>query len=170
VHRGKVTRGRRTVGLADERGVALTEFVLITPILVLVLAGMLSFGLLFFYWLDANRLASETARWAVVDQNPYATDPDAPTLQAHVVKEVPNGMKDRVRVCIETPDAAPPVDPVQIGDRVRVRIELPHSFIPILGIGDVMIRASSTMRMERFADGSGPTAFTSDDDIGTCPS
>jgi hypothetical protein len=171
VHRGTVMRGRRHVGLADERGVALTEFVLITPILVLVLAGMLSFGLLFFYWLDANRLASETARWAVVDQNPYDTDPNpavnAPSLQDHVLEDVPNGMKDRLSVCIETPDSG--TGPVEIGDRVRVRIEMPHSFIPILNIGDVMIEASSTMRMERLANGLAPTAFTSDDDIVRAP-
>jgi hypothetical protein len=169
VHRGKVKRSRRAVGLADERGVALTEFVLVTPILVLVIAGMLSFGILFFYWLDANRLASETARWAVVDTNPFGVP-----LQQHIHDEVPAGMQDGLNVCIDFPvnqGTAPP-GAGRIGDPVRVRIEKPYSFVPILGIGDMTIRASSTMRIERFADGTGPTSYKvgppPGEDIGTC--
>jgi hypothetical protein len=173
VHRGKVKRSRRTVGLVDERGVALTEFVLVTPILVLVIAGILSFGLLFFYWLDANRLASETARWAVVDTNPFGVP-----LQEHVRTSVPAGMRDELSVCIDFPANNDPGNPGtgRIGDPVRVRIEKPYSFVPILGIGDMTIRASSTMRIERFANGIAPTAYRvgppsgspPGDDIGTC--
>ena len=158
---------RRAVGLADERGVALTEFVLITPILVLVLAGMLSFGLLFFYWLDANRLASETARWAVVDTNPFGVP-----LQEHVRSSVPAGMQDDLSVCIDFPpnEGSTPATSGGVGDPVRVRIEKPYSFIPILEIGDMTIHASSTMRIERFENGTGPTNYSSANDIGTCTS
>jgi len=154
VHRReRPKRDRRSVALADERGVALTEFALVTPILVLVIAGMLGFGLIFFYWLDANRLASETARWAVVDSNPFGKP-----LQQHILDEVPNGMKDGLSVCIDFP--ANPSDPtptqLDVGDAVRVRVQKTVSLIPLLGIGDVNVRASSTMRIERFANGVAP--------------
>src|SRR6187551_3047225 len=62
----------RRLNLRRDDGVAMTEFALILPIFMLVVAGVLAFGRAFFYWIDANHLANETARWAVVDRNPYA--------------------------------------------------------------------------------------------------
>ncbi len=49
----------------------MTEFALIIPVFLLVVAGLLGFGRVFFYWIETNHDASETARWAVVDRNPY---------------------------------------------------------------------------------------------------
>ena len=62
----------RRIDLRRDDGVAMTEFALILPVFVLIVAGLLAFGRVFFYWIEANHLASETARWAVVDRNPYA--------------------------------------------------------------------------------------------------
>ncbi len=49
----------------------MTEFALIVPVFLLIVVGMLVFGRLLFYWIETNHVASETARWAVVDRNPY---------------------------------------------------------------------------------------------------
>ena len=68
------------MNLKREDGVAMTEFALIVPIFLLIVAGLLSFGRVFFYWIEANHMASETARWAVVDRNPYGP---GKTLQQH---------------------------------------------------------------------------------------
>ena len=57
----------------------MTEFALILPIFMVIVAGLLGFGRVFFYWIEANHVANETARWAVVDRNPYAPT----TLQKH---------------------------------------------------------------------------------------
>ena len=59
----------------------MTEFALIVPVFLLIVAGMLGFGRALFYWIDANHLANETARWAVVDRNPFTPD-DAPAVRA----------------------------------------------------------------------------------------
>ena len=61
---------RRRTDLRREEGVAMTEFALIVPVFMLIVVGMLAFGRVFFYWIEANHLANETARWAVVDRNP----------------------------------------------------------------------------------------------------
>ena len=71
----------------------MAEFALVAPVFMLLVVGMLVFGRLFFYWIEANHLANETARWAVVDNNPYdqscelavdKTDtPGCQTLQQH---------------------------------------------------------------------------------------
>lgn len=45
----------------------MTEFALVAPVFMLIVVGMLLFGRAFFYWIEANHLANETARWAVVD-------------------------------------------------------------------------------------------------------
>ena len=50
----------------------MTEFALVAPVFMLIVVGMLLFGRAFFYWIETNHLASETARWAVVDRNPYS--------------------------------------------------------------------------------------------------
>ncbi len=58
----------KRIDLRRDDGVAMTEFALVLPVLVLIIAGILSFGRVFFYWIEANHLANETARWAVVDE------------------------------------------------------------------------------------------------------
>ncbi len=49
----------------------MTEFALIVPVFLVIVAGLLGFGRVFFYWIETNHEASEAARWAVVDRNPY---------------------------------------------------------------------------------------------------
>src|SRR5438067_9074985 len=54
----------------DERGVAVTEFALVLPLLLLLILGMIDFGKAINYWLDNTHLANEGARLAVVNNNP----------------------------------------------------------------------------------------------------
>ena len=61
----------------DEEGVALVEFALVLPMLVMLLFGMLEFGRAINYWLDANHLANEGVRFAVVNRNPCNPPPPA---------------------------------------------------------------------------------------------
>ena len=62
--------GNEATDLRRDDGVAMTEFALVVPVLLLLVAGMLGFGRVLFYWISANHLANETARWAVVDRAP----------------------------------------------------------------------------------------------------
>ena len=50
-----------------ERGQALVEFALIAPLFLLIVVGIIQFGIGLNYWLDLNRLANQGARWAVVN-------------------------------------------------------------------------------------------------------
>ena len=72
---GRRTQGWRIFNLrrrsaADERGVALVEFALVLPLILLLLFGMIDFGKAFNYWNDETHLANEAARYAVVNRNP----------------------------------------------------------------------------------------------------
>lgn len=153
---------RRVQVWRDERGVALIEFALILPIFVLIVAGILGFGRVFFYWIEANHQANEAARWAVVDRNPYAPT----TLQGHVAGSATTEFQSDVKVCIDFPPDKD-LNTVAAGDSVRVRVQKPFAFVPILGIGDITIAGSATMRVERIA-GSNPTSYDPADDIGVC--
>jgi Flp pilus assembly pilin Flp len=146
--------------LRSERGVAMVEFALIAPVLLLILAGMLGFGRVLFYWIDANHLANEAARWAVVDRNPYAPA----TLQEYIRDSGTQEFAGDVRVCIDFPNGGTP----QIGDPVRVRVQKPFSFVPIVNMFDVTVKASATQRIERLANGVSPASYAAGDVGGAC--
>jgi hypothetical protein len=160
----------RRVDLKREEGVAMTEFALIAPAFMLIVVGMLLFGRVFFYWIETNHLASETARWAAVDRNPYDTTApyDSPTLQrgARAGGQTLEFEND-TRVCIDFPEGAA----IDLGDPVRVKVQQQFT---IFGGWSLQIRGSSTMRIERLAglDALGddiPLTYTAGaDPAGTC--
>ena len=152
----------RRVNLKREDGVAMTEFALIVPVFLLIVAGLLAFGRVFFYWIEANHMASETARWAVVDRNPYSPK----TLQQHAAQESTVEFASDVKVCIDFPGKTQTT--ADLGDPVRVRIQKPFNFLPILGMGTITVRGTSTMRIERLSNNGDPGAYTDTQNIGTC--
>lgn len=153
----------------------MTEFALILPVFVVIIAGLLGFGRVMFYWISANHLANETARWAAVDQNP---DPAAYPNPATALQEYARDNGGTLeftdaRVCIRfvappLPDGGDP--PAAIGGPVEVIVAKPFSFVPILDIGTIMIRGSSTMRIERFAgnDRTAPANYQFGSPYGSC--
>jgi len=174
----------RRPNLRRDEGVAMTEFALIVPVFLVIVAGLLGFGRVFFYWIQTNHAATETARWAVVDRNPFR--PACPTgtpTGAAGCKTLQQQAKDSanaefastgIAVCIDYPDpltagAFQAEANVDVGEPVRVRVQRPFTLIPLLDVGTVMIRGSSTMRVERFGGaGTAPTTYTSGQNIGTC--
>lgn len=134
----------RSVKKAD--GVVLVEFALLLPILLLVLFGIMSFGLAFNYWIDETHLTREAARYAAVDYNP---GPDG-TLQASILGQADTAeLESGATVCIDYPQNADGSGSAgQVGDPVRATMTYDHTFIPFLGLGTVTIQAAATMRLE----------------------
>ena len=62
-----------------ESGQATTEFALILIPLLIVVAGIIYFGIGLNYWLDMNRVANQGARWASVDNWPAVCPRDTAT-------------------------------------------------------------------------------------------
>ena len=109
----------------------MVEFALIVPVFLLLVIGIISFGRVYFVWNDANHLANETARWAAVDQNPYAPVGATPpgtggrTLQQHVCD---NGFADAsIAITYQNPTLPPVGDylKVSIQKPIRLRVNLP---------------------------------------------
>ena len=131
----------RRLKFRREDGVAMTEFALILPIFMVIVAGLLGFGRVFFYWIQANHVANETARWAIVDRNPYAPT----TLQQHACEQ----LERRVQLGEHDGLHRRAQGHQNLGDPLKVTVAKPFTFVPILDIGKITIRASSTMRIER---------------------
>ena len=153
----------KRIDVRRSEGQAMAEFALIAPVFLLLVVGILVVGRLFFYWIEANHVANETVRWAVVDRNPYydTTACSAPTglapcqtLQQHARSTGTDEFENRAKVCIDFPSNAP-TDPVEVGDPVRVRVQVPASFFGFFDF-NVTVRGSATMRVERLA-GEDPT-------------
>ena len=164
----------------QEEGVALVEFALVAPLLLILLFGMLEFGRAFNYWIDATHLANEGARWAVVNKNPASSG----TLQNYIRQQAgtnelraggSTAVPDGIVVCISFPTDSDGTTG-QVGDPVEVKALVEYHWMPALGflmeqfggdgLGTTTVQSTSTMRIEaphtNYSAGSGGT--------GTCPS
>lgn len=158
-------RGR----LLDEQGVAITEFALVLPLLMLLLLGIIDFGKAFNYWLDETDIAHQGARWAAVDRNPGLAAGD--TLQEYLRKradttelELGSGVSTvgPLRVCVSFP-----LGTSNVGDPVEVRIQTTYQWLPFisseLGIFQTTLTGSATMRIEQ-----APTGYSEADNLTPC--
>jgi Flp pilus assembly protein TadG len=137
----------------SESGVALVEFTLVLPILLLLVLSILEFGKAFNYWIDQTHLANEGARWAAVDKNPGSP---TWTLQQYVrqqanTPELRNGgtasVPGALQVCISFPSGTS-----EVGDPVRVTVTTTYQWLPFLGdrlgVTQTAMSGSATMRLE----------------------
>jgi hypothetical protein len=141
-----------------ESGQAMVEFALILFPLLILVGGIIWFGIGLNYWLDMQRIANQGARWAAVNNWPpdcprgsAVGDCDGspnPTLQETLKNQVLTaGLKSAVTVEVCYPSTTK-----LAGDPVKVHLEAPFTFVPILGIGTITLAANATMRLEQTQD------------------
>ncbi len=158
-----------------EGGQALVEFALIMPLFLLIVMGIIQFGIAINYWLDMQRLANQGARWAVVNQWPADPDGGGPklgmsggcmtdptvacsqSLQLYLRQErVSGGMQPCVNITFPNTTSA-------IGDPVAVEFSTGVRFLkmPFVVLPGIKITAKATMRIEqkpgRYSSGLGGT-------------
>jgi Flp pilus assembly protein TadG len=158
----------RRVDVKREDGVAMAEFSLIAPVFLLLVVALLTFGRIFFYWIGANHTANETARWAVVDVNPYKTCAGSPTgavncqtLQQHAIFGVGTAeFQTDAEACITFPDGVK-----EVAKPLKVQVKKPFYVLPFLGIGNITIRGSATLRIETIRT---TPSYQVGDNIGSC--
>jgi Flp pilus assembly protein TadG len=139
-----------------EAGVAVIEFALVAPILLVLLIGMLEFGKAFNYWIDETHLASSGARWAVVNNWPgKGTTGLAQYIQQQAdTRELKTGgttsVPTRARVCITFPPVGHSTP--QTGDPVKVTVSVSYHWLPLIGdqlaVTSSTITGAATMRLE----------------------
>jgi Flp pilus assembly protein TadG len=141
----------RDRSLSGESGVAIVEFALVLPILMLLIVAIFDFGRALNYWADTTHLASEGARLAAVDRIPDG----GTSLQSWIREqadssELENGgsqsVPDELQVCVTS-------DGDEVGDPVEVSVTTTYHWITLLGIdAPTTITGKATMRRERVAD------------------
>jgi hypothetical protein len=141
-----------------ERGQALVEFALIAPLFLVIVVGIIQFGIGLNYWLDLNRITNQAGRFAVVDHGwktpttPFTWQKNAlpayclqpgHTLQDYIESEpVSGGLQPDAYVCFPTGNKA-------VGQPVEVWAAVDFTFLPILDLGTVTLKSKSTMRIEQ---------------------
>jgi len=128
-----------------ERGQAMVEFAIVAPLFIMLVAGIIQFGVVLNFWLDMQRIANQGARWAVVDAYPgcvrTSTPPCAQTLQDYLASQPVSG---GLTPCVD-------IDFVEtngVGKPVKVRLESSFTVVPIVGVGTINLGAEATMRQE----------------------
>jgi Flp pilus assembly protein TadG len=149
-----------------ESGQATTEFALILIPLLMLVGGIIYFGIGLNYWLDMNRVANQGARWAAVDYwSPQcaSTETACTASPAGCTAVLAAGSKARLQevlrcstdnpsttVAICFPDNAVPAD-AKRGDPVKVKLTSPYRFWFVRSVG-ITLTAVATMRLEQNPD------------------
>ena len=169
-----------------ERGVALIEFALVLPLVLLLLFGMIDFGKAFNYWNDETHLANEAARQAVVNKCPSCssgqkvndwirTEADSAELQHGGTQSISS---PGLRICIWFPDnhhkyTDPNVRDHDVGDPVQVIVHAQYNWLAYL-VGQGLplhsdLTGTATMRLEQPYKADGSDAFTTGPDTAPKP-
>ena len=148
---------------ADERGVALVEFALVLPLVLVLLLGMIDVGKAVNYWNDETHLANEAARWAAVNKNPGPQSSLNLSIKNQAdTNELANGgtgsiASPGVNVCIWFPNptghSATAATNHSVGDPVQVVVKAQYNWLAYL-VGRAVgaqstLTATSTMRLEQ---------------------
>jgi Flp pilus assembly protein TadG len=163
-------RAPRALGqlLHEQRGVAVVEFALILPLLLLIVAGIMDFGRAMNYKNAATQLANEAARYLSVNRDPVSGAP--PTcgsiktyLQTQADTPEFSTMLDDGTLTIAFPAGA------NVGDPVQVTVSTTFSLLPFTSahklplVPDFVVDPTidmtglATMRLEQAPDyGAGP--------------
>ena len=154
----RTQRRRRGLGRAlkkGERGVALVEFALVLPLLLLVLFGMIDFGQAFTMWTDETHLANSAARYAAVNKGPSGAKVDV-NVNAFETDIENDADTDELKDTIAVNVCLPPGSNGKIGAAIRVNVTGTHKFLKFLGNFvpqlssdlNVELTAHSVMRIE----------------------
>lgn len=114
---------RRAHARRDDRGAAAVELALILPILLVLVMGIVQFGLTFSQWLEMEHAAREGARWGSLG---YASS----VIKAKVREDAP-GLSPALT---DAQISVMPADPLSHpGESVTVQISYDSPIFPVIG-------------------------------------
>lgn len=135
--------------LRHQKGQALVEFALVTPLLLLLVFGIIEFGMLWKSQQVLTDAAREGARSAVIANDDVDTD----SVHSIIESALDRGGVSLATSTITLEPADPKASSVTTGTRVTVSIEHTYDFLVFdhlveWAAGDVTLRTSSIMRKE----------------------
>lgn len=152
----------RACDAGEEDGVALVEFALVVPILLVIMVAMLDFGKALNYWIDESQLSSAGARLAAVNNWPGKTSTDGALALATYIRgqadtsELRNGGSSatKAQVCIVFPTNPTTGTSGRVADPVTVTVATTYRWLSLLSSrfgglpATTAVKSASTMRLE----------------------
>jgi hypothetical protein len=142
-----------------EAGQALVEFALIVPLFIMIVVGIIQFGVALNFWFDLQRLANQGARSAAVNCGAGSNQCGGSTLENYLELRKAGNPDGQVLSKGNDPDAevcyVPPTDPQppgwtpSAGDAVRVMLIERYRLQAIVGLAKIDLTAKATMRLEQ---------------------
>jgi Flp pilus assembly protein TadG len=143
---------------SSRSGQALTEFALVFPILMLLLAGIIQFGLVFWAQNTLTQIARDTGRWAATQQecntanatNAVVATANGVAASSSLLGYTANSWTSPTNVVVSWTSPSGPCPPTSNQQVSFVTITLHHqvpvffSFIPVSG----NLTSSAEFRME----------------------
>jgi hypothetical protein len=155
------------VGRRSETGQATVEFALILLPLLILVAGIVYFGIGLNYWLSMNKVANQGARWAAVNSWPpvcprstasgYSCAVSNATCAQINSSSPPKARLQDVLRCQSPNNAASTIcfpglgksqSTAVRGDPVKIKLTSPYKFF-FMSKFSVMLTATATMRLEQ---------------------
>ncbi len=134
---------------ARESGQAVVEFVLVLPFMLLLLFGIVDFGLAINYSSDLNHVAAQGARQAAVNSDP------AFNVATYVKEAAEPSIGDDVAVSVCLPPGPGGIASGQPGAPVTIKATYSHKLLHLLpGKADMLdldLSGRATMRLEAAA-------------------
>ena len=121
-------RAKGSSDLEENRGQSLVEFVLLLPVLLIILAGLLDLGRLYFAYVAVTDAAAEGAAYAALFFPPTESTncpPDSDICRA--AREASAGLVqlDQAEITVDCPTCPDPAS----GDAVTVRVVYPFTLV-----------------------------------------
>jgi Flp pilus assembly protein TadG len=185
--RSRIGRGRADGGAvgkprcrmrARQDGQALVEFALIAPLLLMLVFGIIYFGIGLNYWLDMNRVTNQGARQAAVNHWPTQcprgetscnTSTSATPCNTVMATNSKARLQDVLRCQTRNNATATLCFPgktnttATIGDPVKVKLTAPFTFF-FMNKLSITLTGTATMRLEQV-----PTLFQASAGGPVCP-
>lgn len=141
----------------------MVEFALILPAFLLLVVGIIQFGIGLSYWLDLTHTANQGARYATVNLAPVcagsATTPcSGNTFNAFLKNELTSGpLKTGGTTSIPGTGATvcysysndDTVPGPSVSDPITVKISTTYQWLPFLKLANVTLVGKATMRLEQ---------------------
>jgi hypothetical protein len=161
---GRRTQPRRSVGrrvlctALHEKGQALVEFAIVVPLLMLLVLGIVDFGLAYNYKNDQTSLANQALRYAVVP--PPCTPCGGQSIEDYVrttadshqlefgnsgdfgIQQQPDGFGVHITFCLPNGSTG------QEGQPLEAKATSTYNWLPFLHLGSVVIESSAIGRIE----------------------
>jgi hypothetical protein len=149
------------IKFASQKGAAAVEFAIVMPLLLLIVFGIIEFGLIFFNQQVITNASREGARAGIVSQDPRL---DADQVKAVVTKYCLNHLITFDGSHNHTPDPDTDIDAIVIAepvfprDELRVTVRWNYQFLLLQAIGStftggwsdtgITLSATSVMKYE----------------------